>query len=81
MDWGYGLMFGPILWLIVLGLIVAGVIWVLRNPEMGQGMQGRHRDDAGAHGDADALAMLKMRFAKGEIDEEEFTARKELLKG
>ncbi len=73
MDWGYGygvgMMFGPVLWLIVLGLVVAGVIWLVR------------RTDAG-HPDApngSALAVLEMRLAKGEIDAEEFAARKKLL--
>ena len=73
MDWGYGygvgMMFGPVLWLIVLGLVVAGVIWLAR------------RLDHGAMGGSKstAAAELDMRFARGEIDAEDYSARKKLL--
>lgn len=67
-GWGYGMgmMFGPVLWLIVLGLVVAGVVWFLR----GSGQAGTR---------ADAKAELDMRLARGEIDVEDYTARKALL--
>ena len=79
MDWGLGFMFSPVLWLILLGLIVAGVIWLLRSTEQSRAVHGPHRADRGVHGDAYAMATLKMRFAKGEIDEGEFRAWKKLL--
>lgn len=73
MDWGYGygvgMMFGPILWLIVLGLVIAGVIWFVRRLE-GAPAPGRP---------SDALAELDMRLARGEIDAEDYAARKKLL--
>ena len=75
MNWGYGygpgMMFGPVLWLIVLGLIVAAVIWFVR------------RMDGHAPGGKSpvALAELDMRFARGEIDADDYAARKELLAG
>ncbi|MBD3676841.1 MAG: SHOCT domain-containing protein [Rhodobacteraceae bacterium] len=73
MDWGYGygfgMMFGPVLWLIVLGLVVAGVIWLVR----------RFDAQAPQHGPRNAIVELDMRFAKGEIDAEEYAARKKLL--
>ena len=72
MDYGYGygvgMMFGPVLWLIVLGLIVAGVIWFARRGEGDHG-PGKSR----------ARAELDMRLAKGEIDAEDYAARKKLL--
>lgn len=70
MDYGYGvgMMFGPVLWLIVLGLIVAGVIWFVRKNEGDHG-PGKSR----------ARAELDLRFAKGEIDAEDYAARKKLL--
>lgn len=80
MDWGrgydgygygIGMMFGPVLWLIVLGLVVAGVIWLVRRMD--------HTAPGKARGDA--LALLDMRLAKGEIDGEEYEARKKLLMG
>lgn len=72
MDFGYGygpaMMFGPVLWLIVLGLVVAGVIWLVRRT-----------DGATPGGKSDARAILDTRFAKGEIDVEDYEARKKLL--
>lgn len=74
MDWGYGygigMMFGPVLWLIVLGLVVVGVIWLVRQLD----------GHAPQKGSSDALAELDMRFARGDIDAEEYAARKKLLK-
>ncbi|MBN8189042.1 MAG: SHOCT domain-containing protein [Salipiger thiooxidans] len=73
MDFGYGhsigMMFGPVLWLIVLGLVVAGIIWLVR------------RTDGGAVPKtvSDARAELDMRFARGEIDTADYEARKKLL--
>ena len=75
MDWGYGygfgMMFGPILWLIVLGLIVAGVIWLVRRLDHGP-QTGRQ---------SDALSELDLRRARGEIDVDDYAERKKLLEG
>jgi putative membrane protein len=72
-GWGYGngvgMMFGPVLWLIVLGLVVAGVIWSV----------GRFDHGAPRHGKTKARDELDMRFARGEIDAEEYSSRKKLL--
>lgn len=72
-GWGYGMgmMFGPILWIVVLGLVVAGVVWFVRNTDGGSSMRGK----------SDAITELDLRFAKGEIDAEDYTARKKLLTG
>ncbi|MDK3018621.1 SHOCT domain-containing protein [Pseudodonghicola flavimaris] len=74
MGWGYGgglgMIFGPVLWLIVLGLIVAGVIWLVRRLET---------QSPAASSDNSALAELDMRLARGEIDAEDYAARKKLL--
>lgn len=70
-GWGYGvgMMFGPVLWLIVLGLVVSGVIWF-----------SRQHDGAVPHtGTSSARAELDMRFARGEIDADDYVARKKLL--
>lgn len=66
---GYGMMFAPVLWLIVLGLVVAGVIWLVR----------RFDADAPRKSSSNALAELDMRLARGEIDIEEYSARKKAL--
>lgn len=67
-GYGIGMMFGPVLWLIVLGLVVAGVIWLVRRTDHG-------------HASSSASAALDLRFAKGEIDAEDYAARKKLLVG
>ena len=75
MDWGYGygfgMMFGPILWLIVLGLIVVGVIWFARR--LDYGLQTSRNSDA--------LSELDLRLARGEIDPDDYAERKRLLAG
>lgn len=68
-GYGVGMMFGPVLWLLVLGLVVAGVVWFVRQTGGG---------DSGAKGSG-AKAELDMRFARGEIDAEDYAARKKLL--
>ncbi len=70
-GWGYGMgmVFGPILWIIVLGLVVAGIIWFVRNSSVGDHKPGK----------SDAISALDLRFAKGEIDADDYAARKKLL--
>lgn len=72
MGWGgggFGMVFGPVLWLIVLGLVVAGVIWLVRR-----------LDEGAAPGQkSSARAELDLRLARGEIDAEEYASRKRLL--
>ena len=73
MDPGYGhgvnMMFGPVLWIIVLGLVVAGVIWLVRGFDQGSHQTGKSK----------AIAELDLRFARGDIDAEEYASRKKLL--
>lgn len=73
MDWGYGygigMIFGPVLWLIVLGLVVGGVIWLIRRLDG----EKSHKQISGA------VDELDMRLARGEIDLEEYATRKKAL--
>ena len=73
MNWGYGhgleMMFGPLLRLIVPGLVVAGIIWMGRRFESSPMV----RTASGA------LGKLDLRFARGEIDAGDYAARKKLL--
>lgn len=68
-GYGIGMMFAPVIWLLVLGLVVAGVVWFVR--QQGEIVP---RDSASA-----ARAELDLRFARGDIDAEDYTARKKLL--
>ncbi|MFD1341495.1 SHOCT domain-containing protein [Litorisediminicola beolgyonensis] len=68
-GYGAGMMFGPVLWLIVIGLIVAALIWFARRVD-GAPQPGREKD---------ALSELDLRLARGEIDPDDYSARKALL--
>lgn len=74
---GHGMMGGlggmwlmPVLWIAVLGLI----IWAVAAAVQGSGRSGSSESDSGR---ADsALEVLKRRYARGDIDREEYEARK-----
>lgn len=73
MGWGYGnglwMIFGSLLWFLVLGLVVAGIIWFVRSLD----------HQSGRKNASNAMAELDLRFARGEIDAEEYASRKKLL--
>lgn len=75
--WGAGAWVGMALMMIVFwGAVAALVVYVVR-------ASGR-RDDgapAGAGGPADAARVLDERFARGDIDVEEYTTRRDALRG
>jgi putative membrane protein len=72
-DWGYsygmGMMFGPVIWVVTLGLVVAGVIWFVRQLDGAPTRPVR----------SDALNELDLRLARGEIDIEEHAAKRKAL--
>lgn len=73
MPW-YGMIFGPIMmiiWLVILIVIVGAVIRWLQGGSIGPlpSLTGRKR----------ALEILEERFAKGEIEKDEFQEKKRLL--
>lgn len=73
-GWGWGGWFAiGLMMLLFWGLIIAGVITLLRFWRSGQ-------LDAGG-GRGDALRLLDERFARGEIDEEDYRKRRDLLSG
>jgi len=69
--WGFGMMFMSLLFL---ALIVVGVVLVVRS--FSQGGQARPRSDGGR-----ALDILAERFARGEIDQQEYEERRRTLSG
>jgi len=73
-QWGgFGMVLGPIFMILILVGIVAGIIYLLR-------LFGAAGPSANSHTAHDrALALLKERYAKGEIDATEFTERKKVL--
>ncbi|NBC89100.1 MAG: SHOCT domain-containing protein [Alphaproteobacteria bacterium] len=69
MGWG-GWWFGPVMMLVVLAVLVLAIIGLWR----------LFSGPRSASGGSDAsLEILRERFARGEIDEQEFEARKKAL--
>lgn len=73
MSW-YGMLFGPIvmiIWLVIVIVVAVAVIRWLQSGTAGplSSLSGRKR----------ALEILEERFAKGEIDKDEFQEKKRLL--
>ncbi len=68
---GYGTMFiMPILWIVVIGIIVWAVVAAVRRPG--------ESDSSNRPADS-ALEILKRRYARGEINREEYEAKKKDL--
>jgi len=68
---GFGTMFFmPILWIVVVGLIVWAVVTAIRRPG---------ESDSSTRSAESALEILKRRYARGEIDKEEYEAKKKDL--
>lgn len=79
-DWNGG--WGPGGWIamglmmvVFWGLVAATVVYVVRST-------GRHHETPAppANADGDALRILDERFARGDIDTDEYTHRRELLR-
>lgn len=73
-QWGgFGMVLGPIFMILIVFGIVAGIIYLMR-------LFGAAGPGVSSHAAHDrALALLKERYAKGEIESTEFTERKKLL--
>ncbi|MDO8840205.1 MAG: SHOCT domain-containing protein [Parvibaculum sp.] len=79
MDWGggwYGMIFGPLLMILVLAIVIAIAVLLVR--WLGGAGHDVHQPHHGQAGRT-ALDILKERFARGEIDKEEFEDRRRTL--
>lgn len=72
MDWGGWLAMGVVL-LIFWGLVIAGVVLLVRL------VGHRHEATHEPVGPTAALRILEERFARGEIDADEYSRRRQLL--
>ena len=76
MMWGggwAGWIFGPLMMLLVIGGIIAAVVLVVRS--VSHSAHGGHGPAAGPA----PLDILKQRFARGEIDKDEYEERRRVL--
>ena len=74
MMWGYGMIFGPLFMILLLAVVVAVAVLLVRWLAMPwQG--GSHPVPSGRT----PLDILKERFARGEIDKDEFEERRRVL--
>lgn len=71
MSWG-GWFMGPVMMLIFIALLVGAIILVAR-------FMGWKPASGGGHSDDRSLFILRERFARGEIDQAEFEARRKAL--
>ncbi len=71
-GWGAGSSIGwfgsAIMMVVMMALMIALIVWVVR------ALDGKH-----PHASSHALSILKERYAKGEIDKEEFESKKKDL--
>ncbi len=73
-GWGWaGMWLGPLFWLLLLGFLIAGVLAILR--------RSGGRDDGRKPRSPTPREILDERFAKGEIDKEEYEDRRKTLGG
>lgn len=72
-GWAHWIM-GPFMMILFVGLLVFGVVAVIR-------WLGPHEQRGRYAGGSSARAILEERFARGEIDEKEFSERKRALEG
>lgn len=76
MMWGngwFGWIFGPLMMILVVGGIIAAVVFLARS------LGGHAQPGHGPSFRPDPLDILKERFARGEIDKEEYEDRRRVL--
>jgi putative membrane protein len=70
--WHGGWVFGPIVMVLFLALIVAAIVFIVRWLTRSEARQSASRPDA--------VAILQERFARGEIDKDEYDDRRKILR-
>jgi putative membrane protein len=70
-DWGMAAV-NLVFWLMLVGAVVFGIVFYSRRP-------GPQAPDSGGGSSSRARAILEERFARGEISEQEFRERSDVL--
>ena len=77
---GFGMVFGWIFWLLILAGVIYAVLWFVRQPGSQLGSQSRSSAQSGdgtlTQTNETPLAILKRRYAAGEIDQTQFETMK-----
>ncbi len=73
-GWGYGMFFGPILMVIFIGVVVAVLVLLVRR--LGGSITNTELSTPSIR---DPLKILSERFARGEIDKDEYEERRRIL--
>lgn len=73
MMWGYGMIFGPLFLILVLALVIGVAVLLVR------GLAGPWHGTQPMPPGRTPLDILKERFARGEIDKDEFEQRRRVL--
>ena len=66
---GEGMGFGFVFWLVILAIIIAGAVWFIRSQSLAGSQRSPERRSP-------ALEALEERYARGEIDREEYLQKK-----
>jgi len=66
---GEGMGFGFVFWLVILAMIIAGAVWFIRSQSLAGSQRAPERRSP-------ALEALEERYARGEIDREEYLQKK-----
>jgi putative membrane protein len=70
---------GPLFFLIIVALVVWALIVITRYLQHHQSQPGAQAASVAASPTSDAMKILNERFARGEIDPDDFTRRRDLL--
>lgn len=73
-GWGGGMLFGPLFMLLIFVLVVAGIVAIVRWIGASNAPQRSNANTSQA-----ARDILDQRFAKGEVDADEYNARRRAL--
>lgn len=77
MMWGFGMIFGPLFLILVLALVIAVAVLLVR--WLAGPLQGVSQPAPPALVGRAPLEILRERFARGEIDKDEFEERRRVL--